>query len=193
MKRSFGYFGFIALALAALYLVVPACGSNSNNPASPYGMYPGGYPGGYNCIPGQPCTPPPGGSGIPLLNGYSISVIDSHNSVAQLTFGGQSVIAGQVYNGPMTVTGIVTITPGGMCPPGQYQLTGQGVWQSQYAGGVGGVQASFQLMGGMYGGMQGQMSGIIHAGQDPYNPQIPTQYYMTGTFATNCDPTGVAN
>lgn len=185
MKTRFLLMAVVSGLTALLYLMMPGCGNQSNNqPYSPYGAY------GTTCIPGQLCTTGLGGvNGVPLVPGVVMASIDSYGSIAQMQIGGSSVVAGQQYSGAATITGVIQMAPGGVCPPGAYQLQGTGEYST--SGGIPQIQAQLQITGPM-GTMQGMISGNIFTGQDSYAPQMQSQYYFRGQFGTSCNPGGIA-
>src|SRR5437870_5681559 len=124
LKRIHLILSVAALALG-MYMLTPGCGNkSSNNAAVP--PISGGLP---NCIPGQICNIP-GAQGVPLLNGPSLSSLDSQGSTLLLNFAAPSLQAGQSYSGPVNIVGTLHLPSGcWSIPPGDYPITGQGMWQ----------------------------------------------------------------
>lgn len=165
------YFYALAVVLAfSVYILMPGCGGNkANNNANVIPQ---------TCLPGQICTGPytTAAQGIPLLNGPTVSYLDQQGSQIILTWAAPQYNAGQAYSGSVNVTGTIRLAPGscyGM-PGGEYQVQGQGVWQSGYAGAVAAVQAQLQVVGGGYA--QQQQPYNPYGGYGGYNPYQPTQY-----------------
>lgn len=174
------YFLAAAALAVSLYLLVPACGNKSSNVAAqPYP--PGAYP---VCMPGQICQGNLTGQGIPLLNGPSFSSIDSMGSTLTLNYAAPNVIAGQVYNGPVNMIGVIHLAVGcSSLPPGDYQVQGQGMWAGGYGGAIAGIQGQLQMAGPMGGGMVNLYASTVNAGPDPLNPMpSPAGYYVHGVM-----------
>ncbi|MCC6278277.1 MAG: hypothetical protein IT289_10220 [Oligoflexia bacterium] len=170
-----GALAFFTLAGVTMYLMVPGCSGNKNDPRqNPYGQVP---PGGAYCPPGQPCAPIPGGPGVPLLNGPAYSSFAGGEMLLQVS--GTGVVPGQPANGQANFTGTVLFQPGacGMLPPGQYPIQGTGVFVSGYAGSIGGVEGSLSIPGGAV-----TVQGAIWLTSDPMNPGAPPLYRLQGNM-----------
>jgi hypothetical protein len=188
MRRKYLYIA-LALIVTIAYLAMPACGSKSdgNTAATPIGA---GYP---PCVTGQLCNT---GGGNPLVNGITQTSLDYQGSIAQLTFAAPQYAYGQVYQGPVNITGIIQFAPYTPCNPSpqpvSVQVVSQGnaYWYGGYAGSVGYVTGT--LLGSSGANFTVNMQGTVRAGQDPQWPQNNTGYYYQGPFfMPSCEPTDV--
>lgn len=144
VKNEKFFYAFLVAIGFSFYLLMPGCGGSKNNNNAATTVAP-------VCIPGQPCQGGIYGSaqGIPLIPGPTFSALDQMGSQMVLTWAAPQYNAGQAYNGPVNVNGLLRLAPG-RCygAVGDYQIQGQGSWSSGYAGATAGVQAQLQIVGG---------------------------------------------
>jgi hypothetical protein len=184
------YFFFLAAFFAgALYLMVPGCGNKGSNSNAPVTVPPG--TGTIICTPGQVnCVPTSPAGGIPLLNGPSVSTLDSRGTLMVLSYAAASVTPGGAYTGPVNIVGSITFAPN-TCyslPPGTpIPVQGQGYWEGNFAGSIARVRSTAPLQ--LPNGPAVLAPSLIKFGVDQNNPTPVQGYYLEGQISIpGCSP-----
>lgn len=173
---------FIILGGIALLssLILSSCGDSGG----PQQVNPGPIGPGGCSIPGTVCNIPGGVGGVQLLNGPTLSTLDSRGSFMQLNFGAAgNVIANNQYNGPVQISGLIRmnrqcgfqfINQGAI--GGDFTVQGQGQWNAGYGGAV--ARVTGQLV--TNNGSQVQLgSSLIQYGQTHVNGAV-SQFFLEG-------------